>query len=330
VSIKLIKSLYDPYTTLPNDIHFYESAMEDIEYFGISSQVYFLLKQQGKLEQTPDFFKKRLTHNYNESLFKNIFIKNQTEQILHEFETVGIDIIPLKGIRLAEKYFGHLGARATSDIDLLIKFPDLDLAIECVKLLGFTVDEEWIPDHFHCSFSKDLPGSRVPLTVEIHWDLMKETTSNFKIKEFWNQAKLRKKFNHVSELSDYHTFYMICLHGWRHNLDSPKYFIDIIHMIHQFSSKLDYQTLLTDAASHKTLKRIVRTLSIVYQQFPHLDEIREFPQKRTTIFWDFENFRDPKHKSVKKYVDFIDYQFLSYDSVKHSLVEVLNFIGPSK
>ncbi len=45
----------------------------------------------------------------------------------------------------------------------------------------------------------------------------------------WNDSSTIEGYQHVRELSDLHTFYMICLHGWRHNLDSLKYFIDNQH-----------------------------------------------------------------------------------------------------
>ncbi|MGO4276912.1 nucleotidyltransferase family protein, partial [Paenibacillus sp. TAF58] len=137
-------------------------------------------------------------------------------------------------------------------------------AIACVKLLGYTVEQERTPSHFHWSFSKLLPYSSIPLTVELHWDLLIEKTSNLKISEFWEQAAPLASFQFVKELSEYHTFYMICLHGWSHYMDSPKYFIDIIQMIHKRHEHINYSLLLKDAASHQTLRRMIRTLVHVY------------------------------------------------------------------
>lgn len=318
----LIQSLYDGRTSLPKDPDFYTRILEDENFLAILPQVYYLLKQQGRLIQTPPFFRGQLKEKSSETLFKNIFIKNQMAYLLQGFEELGIDVMPLKGALFAEKTFGHLGARATSDIDLLVRLPHLEEAIDCVKSLGFTVEHEWIPSHFHCSFSKPLPDSQIPLTVEIHWDLLKKDTANFDINEFWNQAAPIGSALHIKELSNYHTFYMICLHGWRHNLQSPKYFLDIIQMIDLLHDELDYQALLYDAEAHKTLKRIVRTLSIVYRQYPFLDQTKPFPNKRSTLYWEV----NPSRKSLKRYADFIDYQFLSYDSVKHSWVEFLYWV----
>ncbi|PHA03098.1 hypothetical protein COE51_01775 [Bacillus pseudomycoides] len=329
--VHLIQALYDSQIPVPTDKEFYKQAMEDIEFFEIHSQIYYLLKQQGILNQTPLFFQEQLTQKYNETLYLNLFIKNQTEQILNKFEDIEVDVIPLKGVVFAEKYFGHIGARSTSDIDLLIKAHDLNTAIDCIKSLGFTVEEEYIPSHFHCSFSKVLPGSTIPLTVEIHWDLLKENTSHLQIEEFWNQAKSLKRYNHIKELSDYHTFYMICLHGWKHNLNSLKYFIDIIQMIYVLHDKLDYAILFKEAASHKTLKRVLRTLAIVYNLFPQLENVKHLSlNRKDNLWWEYKAIRDRDFKSFKQYINFAYFNFLDFDTIKHCLIAIYNWILPSK
>ncbi|MEH7304664.1 nucleotidyltransferase family protein [Neobacillus drentensis] len=325
MSIELVRILYDNKKSLPQVESFYHLVLEDIEHDGIASQVYIFLKQQGRLRQTPLFFQNRLKDGFEKGLFQNLFIKNQTDMMLNHFESKGIDAIALKGVYFAEKYFGHVGARATSDIDLLIRFKDINLAIETVKSLGFTVEEEQIPGHFHCSYSKKLPGSTIPLVVEIHWNLVKENTSQFDINDIWEQAQQVSQSKYIKELSPNHLFYMICLHGWRHNLDSTKYFIDIIQLIYKLGGKMDYDYLLKLAASHKTLKRLKRTLSIVYHQFPQLHEVKELPFKLKQSKWEYQN-----KKGLKQYIDFIDYQLFSYDTVKYSLIELQNLIWPSK
>lgn len=135
--------------------------------------------------------------------------------------------------------------------------------------------QKGISSHFHYRFNKELPGSQVPLTVELHWDLVRKNTAELDINDFWNQAIPIEQSQYVKELSDDHTFYMICFHGWRHNLQSLKYFLDIIQMIHILGGKLNYHALFKDAAAHKTLKRIVRTLSIVYRR--SLIRFKNFP-----------------------------------------------------
>ncbi|MEH7109025.1 nucleotidyltransferase family protein [Bacillus sp. JJ1764] len=323
--LELVSILYDSNKLLPREASFYQNAIQAIEEDGTSSQFYFLLKQQGRLDQTPAFFQQFLKQQYEQSLFLNLFIKQQTEQLLKCFESQEIAVIPLKGVYFAEKYFGHTGARATSDIDLLIKQSDVNKAIQLINSLGFYVEEEQIPGHFHCSFSKPLPNSTIPLVVELHWSLVKEQTSRFSIEEIWQQATHIGQSNYIHEMSPNHTFYTICLHGWRHNMNSMKYFFDILQVIQHDHQELDLVEIFQLAQSHETFKRMHRTLSIVYLQFPFLEIMMKYPLKKRRTLWAYRPV-----KGFKMYLDFLDYQFLSYDKVKHSVIELGNWLWPSK
>ncbi|MDP4083193.1 MAG: nucleotidyltransferase family protein [Bacillota bacterium] len=323
--IELIKGLYDSQASFPKEEDYYHNAQILIENEGISSQMFYLLNNSGKLQQTPLFFQKFLKENYEKSLVQNLFIKSQLEQILRKLEENRIEVIPLKGVLFAEKYFGYYGARPTSDIDLLIRLEDLEKAIQVAEDLQFFIEEKQITDHFHCSLGKKLKGSMIPLRVEFHWNLVLEKTADLNVEPLWDQAVPLKGSLYVKELSDYHAFYMICLHGWRHNLDSLKYFIDIIQMVHLLQGKLDYDSLFKEAALHKTLNRMTRTLTIVYQRFPHLDKIKYLSYKSKNIYRQYYS-----DKGVKKYIDFFDYQFLSYDSLRHGLIGISQWLFPTK
>ncbi|MGV3464799.1 MAG: nucleotidyltransferase domain-containing protein [Heyndrickxia sp.] len=317
MSIQLIEAIYNNGTLRDNCGIHYEQTLKEIEYFEVSSQIYHLLKQNNSLKNTPDFFHSKLNEKYKENLFFNIFLHHHTSQILQAFEQYKIEVIPLKGTIFAEKYFGHIGARPTSDIDLLVHHEDLESAIKCIEDLGFTYRPENFINHFHCCFSRKLSNSKIPLMVELHWNILKENTAQLKIEEFWEKATPYHYYKYVKELSAYHTFYFACLHGWRHNLDSLKYFIDILQIIK--SHPLDFDLLWEDASNHKTLKRVMRTLSIVYKQFPFLNDVIKLPQTRKYLYWDYEVFLDAKKKKMKHYIDFIDYQVFSYDKWRHCL-----------
>lgn len=324
-----VSALYIYDMELPGDEVYYEELLRNQEIVAIAPQVYHLLKSQGKLDQVPDFFRQYLKEQYFQTMQLNLFVKHETNQLLDSFQERNMEVIPLKGIGFAESYFGNLGARKTSDIDLLVRECDIEAAVELVKQLGFIVEEERIPGHFHCSYSKQLPGSEIPLVVELHWDLLKESTARFNIEEFWKASKPTGQYSFVKELSSLHIFYMIILHGWRHNLDSLKYHLDIIQLIQFFKDYLDFDLLITMAEKHQTKKRIIRTLSSVYQEFPFLDDIKPFPYKSAKQYLEF---RDKKSGSsfYKKYTDYINYQYFSYDTPSHTLKEILATILPAK
>ncbi|MFD1359120.1 nucleotidyltransferase family protein [Fictibacillus halophilus] len=323
-----IQTLFNEKVQLPNEIGRFKDCLNDKDFLSVGSTIYSLLKRQNKLHQTPDFFQIKLQEIYTDTLYKNIFIKNQTLQILNEFEKRGIEVIPIKGPLFTEKYFGDLGARYSSDIDLLVRKEDVNRAVECIKQLGFRTEKEEIEQHFHCGFYKEITNSPCPLAVELHWDLVKEDTSNMDLRAFWGEAvRFQSTYHYVKELSDYHAFYMICLHGWRHNLDSLKYYLDIIQMINVLSFSLDFSRLIKEAEKHQTKKRLIRTLSNVYNQYPFLASIKYFPSQ---IYGKSKSYKISEKKPLNQYIDFLDYQFLSYDSLTHRLIEFKKWLIPSK
>ena len=281
----------------------------------IAPQLYTLLKDRSLLNQTPSAFQKYLKEAYTQTLFRNLFIKHQTEEIVRALDKLRIKVIPLKGVFFAERYFGGSGARPTSDIDLLVNGSTIHKARDCMKELGFAPEEEALPGHFHCSLSKEIPGSPIPLSVEIHWDLVKEDTSTLDIAEFWEESTPLEGYDYVYELSVYHTFYFMCLHAWRHNLDSLKCYVDLLQMLHVSGEDIDFLRLRHGARRHKTWTRVVRTLSILYQDFPFMRKVRCFPYERPIRY-----AISTKTTGAMKYVNFVDYHLLSYDSPKHGLI----------
>jgi hypothetical protein len=329
MTTQLLEALYMPGMALPNDESYYKQLLRDQDFDSIAPQVYYLLKERDKLGGIPDFFYLYLKKQYLQTLQLNLFVKHQTNLLLNQFEDNEIEVVPLKGVVFAETHFGNLGARRTSDIDLLIKEQNLEEAVKMVKNLGFTTEEERIPGHFHCSYSKQLPGSEIPLVVELHWDLLKESTADFNIEEFWQAANPQKESDYIKELTDLHSFYMIVLHGWRHNLDSLKYFLDIIHLIYCLKEKLDFDLLIGIAEKHKTRKRVIRTLTAVHQEYPFLDRIKHFPYKSGKRYLTLGNKKEGSNL-YKKYADYIEFQYFSYDTSSHILKEVLETLLPGK
>ncbi|MEB4860660.1 nucleotidyltransferase family protein [Priestia megaterium] len=329
--IEFIQSLYDQSRPFPENPDDYTSILEDIEYFHLSATVYSLLKQQGRIEQTPIYFQNQLQKEHQIILYNNLYIKNQLKLVLDTFEANGISAIPLKGILFAETYFGHFSARRTTDIDILIRKEDMEKAKVCIQKLEYNVEGHCPSYHFHRTFSKIMPHSPVPLTVELHRDILRENTSELEIEQFWHCSTPLENYKHIKQLSEFHTFYMICLHGWKHGMDSLKYFIDIIQTIHVLNDKIDYHTLFKIAKNDQTLKRLTSTLTIVYNQFPHLDQVNKLPiNKKSNMWWDYKQIRYLKTKNMKKVKNSIHFHLFGYDKLKHSIIVLKRWIFPAE
>lgn len=310
--IPLLQSLYDPKTPLSIKNSQYEDILKDIEIFSLFSQVYHLISERN-IGLLPESFVEKLKQKYARGSHQNLFMRHKEQETINKFEAEGLEAIPLKGIHFAERYFGHFAARVSSDIDLLVPKARLDQAIVCVQELGY--EFEIIKDHHARLHNKD------GLMVELHWTLDKMHWSDLHVEPFWNKAEPLGDYRHIKRLSDLHTFYFICLHGARHQLDSVRYLIDIVQMIHRLGHRLDYKELMEQAAYDKTYKRIQAVLSIVYQQFPHLYEYNPLPFEVIDMHWNYAAIRDAKLGIRKK--EYFIYKFffkhLIFDTLKHQM-----------
>lgn len=323
MSRELVQAIYDPVLKLPESTYFYKHAMSEIEYFGIASQVYYLLDKLDQLKKTPYFFQNYLEERYKNVLERNLFIEKETEEFFKAFEEAKIETIyiPLNGTRFAKKYFRNQGASPASHINLLIKKNDLSYALKVLREFGYYGTEKPDEEQDFLYICNDLPGIG-PFFVQLQWGLIGEHPAGFKPDELWERAESVEGYQFIKELSDFDCFYLACLNGWKSNLASLKHFIDIIQMIHCLGEKIDYTHLLAMARNHKTYKRIVRILSIVYREFPHLNLINALPRKRSLLFWDYQAILPGNRKKLKQYLDYLDYQFFSHDKLKHLIREM--------
>jgi hypothetical protein len=310
MTISLIQAIYGGKEALLATEEEYEQAWKDIELFYISPQIYHALQETGRLSEVPDFFRKRLKFKADQALFQNLYMKSREDGILRAFDSRGLTVIPLKGVRFAERYFGHFSARLTSDIDILVPEDRLQEAIDACCELGF--EYEITKDH-HARLHK---GN---LMVELHWTLDKLQWSELQTAPFWKQAAGLEGFDCVRELSPLHTLYFICLHGARHQMDSIRYVLDVARILYTCGPDIDYEALFEQTSEDKTTKRVQAVLSIVYQEFPQLHELKPLPFQPLHTHWSYSVVRDArlgvKGKQYFMYKFF--FRHLMFDTLKH-------------
>lgn len=87
------------------------------------------------------------------------------------------------------------------------------------------------------------------------------------------------------------------------------------------------------AESHQTVKRIKNTLSIVYTQFPHLEEIQPYPLRKThTKWWNYNAIRRVKMKEMppRRYVNMFYSVCIDFDKVSHGWITLQRLLLPPK
>jgi len=101
-----------------------------------------------------------LKHSYQTNLYKNLLLSRELTRIVEHISALGIDVMPYKGLTLAEALYGNITLRQAGDIDLIIRPKDLPRVRRAVAELGYTPhaplseDEEraYLKSGYECAF----------------------------------------------------------------------------------------------------------------------------------------------------------------------------------
>jgi hypothetical protein len=86
-----------------------------------------------------------LSQHYQTNLHKSLRLSLQLIRIVGELLADGIDVMPYKGLALAEAVYGDIARRQSGDIDLLVRAADLARIRGSLAKLGFTQQSQWSP-----------------------------------------------------------------------------------------------------------------------------------------------------------------------------------------
>src|SRR5271166_1832923 len=127
-----------------------------------------------KGEIAPEYFA-ALTQQYQTNLHKSLILSRELIQIVDALCSLGIDVMPYKGLALAETIYGDIALRQTGDMDLLIHAADLQRVREVVGELGYTPhvalseaqERAYLKSGYECAFD----GRAGRNLLEVQWSV---------------------------------------------------------------------------------------------------------------------------------------------------------------
>ena len=107
------------------------------------------------------------------NLHKALFLSRELIRIVDCLAAIGVEVIPYKGLALAEAIYGDIALRQSGDIDLLIRSHDLPRIREAVKDLGYTPhsplskaeESSYLKSGYECAFD----GAAGRNLLEVQW-----------------------------------------------------------------------------------------------------------------------------------------------------------------
>jgi len=114
-----------------------------------------------------------LKQSYQTNLYKNLLLSRELTRIVEHIGALGIDVMPYKGLALAEALYRDITLRQAGDIDLLARPMDMSRIRSAVAELGYTPhaplsDEEeraYLKTGYECAFDRAAERN----VLEVQW-----------------------------------------------------------------------------------------------------------------------------------------------------------------
>jgi len=110
---------------------------------------------------------------YQTNLHKALFLSRELIRIVDRLSALDIEVMPYKGLAVAEVAYGDIALRQSGDIDLLIHPQDLPRIRDAVRELGYTPhlafseaeERAYLKSGYECAFD----ASAGPNLLEVQW-----------------------------------------------------------------------------------------------------------------------------------------------------------------
>jgi len=198
-------------------------------------------------EAPPEAARQELSHFYSANSAKNRFLAGELLHILQLFEAQHILAVPFKGPVLAAVLYGDLALREFTDLDILIREPDIPKAREILSNQGYrssmasaVITADVNVDELH--------SASTGISVELHWQFSpRRFVSSMVAEHVWNGIEptviLGRK---VWSFSSQDMFLFLAVHGGKHSWSVLKWLCDLAEFIRS-NPDLDWPRLFKRA-----------------------------------------------------------------------------------
>lgn len=116
-----------------------------------------------------------LKRSYQTNLHKALFLSRELIRIVDHLSASGIEVVPYKGVALAEAIYGDIALRPSGDIDLLVRAREITRVRQAVRELGYAPhvelseaeDRAYLKSGYECAFD----GTAGPNLLEVQWGI---------------------------------------------------------------------------------------------------------------------------------------------------------------
>lgn len=134
-----------------------------------------------------------IEQSYQTNLHKALFLSRELIRIVDRMSALGIEVMPYKGLALAELIYGDIALRQAGDIDLLIHPQHLPRIRDAVQELGYTphlkLSEPQERAYLQSGYEYAFDGEAGPNLLEVQWAIHPRFYAiDFEMQELFRRA----------------------------------------------------------------------------------------------------------------------------------------------
>lgn len=141
------------------------------EAHGVQPLLYRILS--GARDLVPEEEMRELDGANQANLHKALLLSRELIRVVDRLQAVGVEMLPYKGVALAETVYGDIALRQAGDIDLLIRPKDLSRVRDALRELGYAPhmllseqqERAYLKSGYECAFGGDA-GKNL---LEVQW-----------------------------------------------------------------------------------------------------------------------------------------------------------------
>ncbi|MFH1854756.1 MAG: nucleotidyltransferase family protein [Candidatus Omnitrophota bacterium] len=238
----------------------WEFILKQATSHNIAPLIYHRLNKLDKNELIPSHIFSRLKESYNTSLTWNLLLVKELHLVSDALNNAGVDIIPIKGVILAEILYSNIALRGTGDIDILIKSENM-LAVEKVlSQAGYHKDLTEYSERYYTKYHCHMPYKRTDelgrqFLCEVHWALSFPRPNIVSLANIWKSAKrqiIRDKSMFCLSCED--TFFSLSLHLRRYcDPLSLRYICDISRLVEVYKNTINWDYIITESMNNRLI-----------------------------------------------------------------------------
>ncbi len=120
-----------------HDDQAWEKIVREADQQGLTSILYRWLTESHPNHRPATALQEQLKASAVRMSARNLLLAEELASVLQAFERAGLACAPLRGVALAELFYGDITARPTGDIDFLVRKKDLQRVADRLSELGF-------------------------------------------------------------------------------------------------------------------------------------------------------------------------------------------------